>query len=70
MVLETYFIMEDTMFDLLKLITFAAGCAVIYGLATGADLNELFTHITSEAIPVLKKVIASIWEVVRGAIGN
>ena len=58
------------MFDLLKLVIFVAGCAVIYGLATGADLNELFTHITSEAIPVLKKVIASIWEVVRGAIGN
>lgn len=62
--------MEDTMFDLLKLVTFAAGCAAIYGLATGTDLNVLFADITAQAIPVLKKVIASGWEVIRSAIGK
>ena len=57
------------MFDLLKLITFAAGCAVIYGLATGTDLNMLFADITAQALPVIKKVIASVWEVIRSATG-
>lgn len=61
--------MEDMMFDLLKIVIFAAGCAVIYGLATGTDLNVLFADITAQALPVIKKVIASVWEIIRSATG-
>jgi len=55
------------MFDVLKFVVFVAGCAVIYGLSTGADLNELFAHITSETIPVIKKLIASVWNLIGSA---
>lgn len=57
------------MFDLLKIVIFSAGCAVIYGLATGTDLNVLFADITAQALPVIKKVIASVWEIIRSATG-
>ena len=60
--------MENKMFDLLKFVIFVAGCAVIYGLATGTDLNVLFADITAQAIPVLKKVIAAVWEFIRNAV--
>lgn len=57
------------MFDVLKFVTFLAGCAAIYGLATGADLNHLFSEITEQAVPVLQKVVASILDLFKNAAG-
>lgn len=56
------------MFDLLKLGLLLAGGAAFYGLATGADLNELFKSISESAVPVLSEVLKGIWEFIKRSI--
>jgi hypothetical protein len=58
------------MFDLFKFVLLAAGCAAIYGLATGADLNELFKEITEKAVPVVQSILSGIWDLIRAAISK
>jgi hypothetical protein len=58
------------MFDLFKFVLLAAGCAAIYGLATGADLNELFKEITEKAVPVVQSILSGIWDLIRSAISK
>lgn len=48
------------MFDLIKLALLAAGCVVIYGLTTGADLNELFVTVSDNLLPAIKDMASGI----------
>lgn len=43
---------------ILKYIIFFAGCVAIYGIATGADLNQLFADVQEQVVPVAKEVAA------------
>ena len=58
------------MFDLFKFVLLAAGCAAIYGLATGADLNELFKEITEQAVPVVQSILSEVGNWIRSAISK
>ena len=58
------------MFDLLKFCLLAAGCAAVYGLATGADLNELFSEIIDKALPAIQSLFSGLWDLIRSAIAQ
>lgn len=48
------------MFDLIKLGLIAFGCIAVYGLATEADLNELFGDTIEHIVPVVKAITSGI----------
>jgi hypothetical protein len=58
------------MFDLLKLALLGAGCIALYGIATGADLNDLFSETTKQIVPVAKDIFSGLIEIVKDAINS
>lgn len=46
---------------MIKYIVFAFGCVAIYGIATGQDLNTLFSDAFEHALPVAKSAIQGVW---------
>lgn len=53
------------MFDILKFALIFLGCVAVYGLATGADLNELFSQTIAHVVPVVKSVISGIIDFIK-----
>lgn len=58
------------MYNIIKLVIFIAGCAVIYGLATGQDLNVLFSNLITEIKPVITEVISATYSLFKEAMGR
>ncbi len=48
------------MFDLIKFGLIALGCVAVYGLATEADLNELFQQTMDSILPVFKAIASAV----------
>lgn len=44
------------------------GCAVAYGMATGADLNVLFSDLGDQVMPVLEEIFRGILKFFQGAL--
>lgn len=55
------------MFKLLQLAMLAAGAVAFYGLASGADLNQLFAQVSQEVLPVAKTVLTGAITWLKGA---
>lgn len=53
------------MFDLLKMALLAFGFVAVYGLATGANLNDLFVTVGDSLIPAAKEATAGIIEFIK-----
>ncbi len=53
------------MFDLIKLALIFFGCVAVYGLATGADLNTLFSQTIDHITPVVKSVLAGVIDFIK-----
>ena len=54
--------------SLIKFAVFVCGCAAIYGLATGQDLNELFSNLSAELLPAIQTIISETWQFVLSAL--
>ncbi|BEI26542.1 hypothetical protein KKIDH5335_48740 (plasmid) [Vibrio fluvialis] len=58
------------MFDIFKFLLLAAGCVALYGLATGADLNELFKETIEKVTPAIEAIIQGIKTFLINALKN
>ena len=56
------------MSSLIKFIVFICGCAAIYGLTTGQDLNVLFEDLMEHFLPAAENLVSGIWQFMLEAI--
>ncbi len=53
------------MFDLIKFALLFFGCVAVYGLATGADLNTLFSETIAHVTPVIKSIVTGVIDFIK-----